>query len=105
MVETAKLNPPSSVFGQLMRFGLIGGFCAMLDFGTYQGLRALGMDGAPWVDLARALSFVVGTSAAYLLNKRFTFEAARGGIRQVSSFVLLYGTTFLVAVGVNRWML
>lgn len=92
------------VVGQLLRFGVIGGFCALLDFGTYQGLRAAGMDVAPLVDLARAISFIVGTTTAYLLNKRFTF-AARGGARQVGAFMLLYGTTFLVAVGVNRWML
>lgn len=93
-----------SVFGQLIRFGVVGVFCAMLDFGTYQGLRSLGMEAAPLVDIARALSFIVGTTTAYLLNKRFTFAAA-GGVRQVSSFMLLYGTTFFVAVGVNRWML
>lgn len=91
--------------GQLVRFVVVGGFCALLDFGTYQGLRALGMEAAPLVDLARAISFIIGTTTAYLLNKRFTFDAARGGVRQVSSFMLLYGTTFLVAVGVNRWML
>lgn len=90
--------------GQLVRFGIVGVFCAVLDFGTYQALRAAGMDAAPLVDLARAISFVIGTSTAYVLNKRFTF-AASGGIRQVSSFMLLYGTTFFVAVGVNRWML
>lgn len=90
--------------GQLLRFVLVGGFCALLDFGTYQLLRSIGMDHAPLVDIARAISFVIGTTTAYLLNKRFTFDAT-GGIRQVSSFVLLYGTTFFIAVGVNRLML
>ncbi|MGH3449208.1 MAG: GtrA family protein [Haloechinothrix sp.] len=105
MTETRKDSSTHKAVRQLLRFGVIGGFCALLDFGTYQGLRSLGMDGAPLVDVARALSFIVGTTTAYLLNKRFTFEAARGGVRQVGSFVLLYGTTFFVAVGVNRWML
>lgn len=90
--------------GQLLRFVLVGGFCALLDFGTYQALRALGMDEAPLVDIARAISFIIGTTTAYLLNKRFTFDAA-GGLKQVSSFTLLYGTTFFIAVGVNRLML
>lgn len=105
VTETTKSLQARTVVRQLLRFGLIGGFCALLDFGTYQGLRSLGMDAAPLVDIARAISFIIGTTAAYLLNKRFTFEAARGGVRQVSSFVLLYGTTFFVAVGMNRWML
>lgn len=90
--------------GQLLRFVLVGGFCALLDFGSYQALRALGMDQAPLVDVARAISFIIGTTTAYLLNKRFTFDAA-GGLKQVSSFILLYGTTFFIAVGVNRLML
>lgn len=105
MVEIAKPNQTRTVLKQLVRFGLIGGCCALLDFGTYTGLRSAGMDVAPWVDVARAISFIIGTTAAYLLNKRFTFEAARGGVRQLSSFILLYGTTFFVAVAVNRWML
>jgi putative flippase GtrA len=104
-VVAASTAAPGAV-GQLMRFVLIGGFCALLDYGTYQTLRALGMDGAPLVDIARAISFIVGTTTAYFLNRRFTFAAGRrSGAGQVSGFVLLYATTFFVAVGVNRWML
>ncbi|GAB3503998.1 GtrA family protein [Amycolatopsis cihanbeyliensis] len=92
--------------GQLIRFALIGGFCALLDFGTYQGLLALGMVTAPWVDLARAMSFVVGTSTAFFLNRKFTFAGGhRNGVGQIGGFVLLYTVTFFVAVGMNRWML
>lgn len=97
-------SEPRTVLSQLVRFGVVGIFCALLDFGTYQGLRALGMDAGALVDVARAISFVIGTTTAYVLNRRFTFDAT-GGIRQASSFMLLYGSTFAVAVGVNRWML
>lgn len=94
------------LFMQLLRFGLIGVFCALLDLGTYQALRALGMDGAPWEDLARACSFIVGTTTAYFLNRKFTFAAGhRKGAGQVGGFVLLYTVTFFVAVSVNRLML
>lgn len=106
MTDTAtqQERTPRSAFSQLLRFGLVGVFCALLDYGTYQGLRALGMAAVPWEDVARALSFIVGTTTAYLLNKRFTFDVT-GGAKQLSGFVLLYGTTFAVAVGVNRLML
>ncbi|WP_020663374.1 GtrA family protein [Amycolatopsis benzoatilytica] len=94
------------LLGQLVRFGVIGGFCALLDLGTYSLLRAVGMDAAPWVDLARAISFIVGTTTAFFLNRRFTFAAGkREGNAQVGSFVLLYAVTFFVAVGVNQVML
>ncbi|WP_158888550.1 GtrA family protein [Amycolatopsis anabasis] len=94
------------LFAQLIRFGLIGGFCALVDFGSYQALRALGMDATPWVDIARAISFIIGTTTAYFLNRKFTFSAGRkSGMGQIGAFILLYGVTFFVAVGVNRWML
>jgi putative flippase GtrA len=94
------------LLGQLVRFGLIGGFCALLDLGTYQALRAAGLDNVPWEDVARAISFVVGTTTAFFLNRKFTFAGGRrNGAGQVGGFVLLYAVTFLVAVGMNRWML
>ncbi|GAB3705426.1 GtrA family protein [Amycolatopsis oliviviridis] len=103
---TAAAPSSPGLLGQLIRFGLIGGFCALVDFGVYQGLRALGMDATPWVDIARALSFIVGTTTAFFLNRKFTFAGGRQeGARQIGSFVLLYAVTFLVAVGVNRTML
>lgn len=106
-VDVTSERPASpGLIGQLLRFGLIGGFCALLDFGTYRGLLALGMIDAPWVDVARAISFVVGTTAAFFLNRRFTFAGGhRKGAGQIGSFVLLYSVTFFVAVGMNRWML
>lgn len=84
-----------------MRFVLIGGFCALVDFGVYQGLLAAGL----WIHLAKALSFVAGTTTAFFLNRRFTFAAGRGGVSQVGGFALLYTVTFFVNVGVNALML
>ncbi|HET6499441.1 MAG TPA: GtrA family protein [Amycolatopsis sp.] len=102
--QAAKATP--GLIGQLLRFALIGGFCALLDYGTYTGERVLGMEASPWVNIARAISFIVGTTTAYFLNRKFTFSAGREqGRGQVGKFVLLYTVTFFVAVGVNALML
>jgi putative flippase GtrA len=99
-------NAAPGLIGQLLRFALIGGFCALLDYGTYTGERALGMDSSPWVDIARAISFIVGTTTAFFLNRKFTFSAGRkDGKGQVGGFLLLYTVTFFVTVGVNALML
>jgi putative flippase GtrA len=83
---------------QIGRFVLIGGFCALVDFGVYQLMLHLGL----WVHLAKAISFIAGTTTAYFLNRRFTFAGgARDGASQVSGFVLLYTVTFFVNVGTN----
>jgi putative flippase GtrA len=105
---SATVEKPSDrgLLGQLISFALIGGFCALVDFGTYQGLRALGMDATPWVDFARAISFIVGTTTAFFLNRKFTFAGGRKkGAGQVGGFVALYTVTFFVAVGMNLLML
>ena len=69
------------LLAQLSRFALIGGFSAIVDYGIYQSLLALGI----WVHLAKALSFIAGTATAYLLNRRWTFNA-RGGRTTAARF-------------------
>jgi putative flippase GtrA len=97
-VTTTRLAPTADLglVAQLGRFVAIGAFCALVDFGVYQGLLALGT----YVHLAKAISFICGTTTAYLLNRRFTF-ATSGGKGRFAGFVALYGTTFALNVGVN----
>ncbi len=89
-----------SLTNQLARFILVGALCAVIDFGCYWALLQLGL----WVHLAKAISFIAGTTSAYLLNRRFTFNA-RGGAGQAGGFALLYTITFFVNVGTNALML
>jgi putative flippase GtrA len=94
--------PRIGLVSQLGRFVLIGGFCALVDFGVYQLLLHFGL----WVHLAKACSFIAGTTTAYFLNRRFTFAAGRtGGVAQVGGFALLYTVTFFVNVGTNALLL
>jgi putative flippase GtrA len=86
---------------QLGRFVAVGALSAIVDFGGYHALLALGT----WVHLAKAISFILGTTTAYLLNRRFTFTATKGGSARFAGFVLLYGTTFVINIGVNAVML
>ncbi len=85
---------------QLTRFVLTGGLAAVVDYGSYQAMLATGM----WIHLAKALAFVLGTLTAYLINRRWTFRAAGGGV-QLASVLVLYGITFAVQVGMNAVML
>jgi putative flippase GtrA len=88
------------LLAQITRFVLVGGLSAVVDYGSYQGLLAAGV----WVHLAKALSFVLGTTVAYLLNRRWTFNA-EGSTASAIRFVLLYSVTFFVNIGVNALML
>jgi len=93
-------RPPLGLVAQLSRFVAIGGFSALVDLSVYLSLFTLGM----WVHGAKAVGFIVGTTTAYLLNRRFTF-ATNGGPARFAGFLLLYGTTFAINVGMNGLML
>lgn len=81
---------------QAVRFATVGVLGAVVDLSIY----LLALHFGVWVLAARTLSFICGTTTAYVLNRRWTFGAA-GGARQATGFVLLYGTTFFVIIGVN----
>ncbi len=89
------------VFHQLLRFIIIGGGCAVIDFGTYSLL--LGVLGWP-VWLSKSISFILGTTASYLINRRFTFHGANTGNTKAKAgaFAVLYTITFFVNMGSNQ---
>jgi putative flippase GtrA len=80
---------------QLVRFVITGGLSAVVDFGLLVALMNLaGLDH----NTAKAISFVAGTTTAYLINRRWTFQSD-GSKRKFAAVVLLYALTFVLQVG------
>ncbi|QIS17081.1 GtrA family protein [Nocardia terpenica] len=82
---------------QIVRFVLTGALSAVVDFGLYVLLMTA--FGVPR-DIAKACSFIVGTTTAYLINRRWTFKAEPSRARFVA-VVILYAVTFAAQVGMN----
>ena len=96
MAEIAPPAAPLSLRTQVLRFVLTGGFSAIVDFGLLQFLHEVcGLQ----VDLSKALSFIAGTATAYLINRRWTFQAAPSRARFLA-VMALYALTFAVQVGI-----
>lgn len=80
---------------QLVRFVLTGGLSAVVDLGLLVVLMNIaGLEHTP----AKALSFVAGTTTAYLINRRWTFRSD-GSKRKFAAVMLLYALTFVLQVG------
>jgi len=91
-------TPRPGLFRQIGSFVAVGIVAAVVDFGVYHLLLSVGL----YVPVSKGISFILGTTTAYFLNKRFTFTGANtGGKARFAGFVALYATTFAVNVGVN----
>ncbi|WP_372451873.1 GtrA family protein [Nocardia albiluteola] len=85
---------------QIIRFILTGALSAVVDFGLYLVLwKGLGLER----DVSKACSFIVGTTVAYLINRRWTFKAEPSRARFLA-VVILYAVTFAAQVGINALM-
>lgn len=94
------MSPQLSLKTQIWRFIVTGGLSAIVDYGLYVGLHAVGLP----FDTAKILSFIVGTTTAYVINRRWTFQAPPSKARFIA-VVALYALTFAVQVGINHLLL
>ncbi len=85
---------------QLFRFLLAGSLATLADFLVYMSLYPV-IGYSP----AKAASFAVGVSVAYLLNTFWTFERSSYSHKETLNFISLYAGIITINVGVNHLIL
>ncbi|WP_299562936.1 GtrA family protein [uncultured Mycolicibacterium sp.] len=96
MTEPATHQQQLPLATQVVRFVVTGGLSAIVDFGLYVLLLAAGLH----VNIAKTIGFVAGTTTAYLINRRWTFQAPPSTARFIAVCVL-YAVTYAVQIGIN----
>jgi putative flippase GtrA len=92
------MSPNLTLKTQVWRFIVTGGFSAIVDYGLYALLNdVFGVQ----LDVAKTFGWIAGTTTAYLLNRRWTFQAPPSTARLAAVWAL-YITTFVVQVGLNH---
>ena len=69
------MQPNLSLTTQIWRFIVTGGLSAVVDFGLYVLLLWAGLH----VNVAKTISFIAGTTTAYLINRRGRSRRRRAG--------------------------
>lgn len=104
MADTTE-DAPLSLMTQAWRFIVTGGLSAVVDYGLYALLSSIFVSNGVPDDratlIAKTLSFIAGTTTAYLINRRWTFQAPPSRARFVA-VVVLYAVTFGLQVGINQ---
>ena len=98
------MSPQLSLTTQIWRFLLTGGFSAIVDFGLYVLLLEAGLH----VNVAKTLSFIAGTTTAYLINRRWTFQAEPSRARFIATmglYALMFGVQWGLFMVLTPWFL
>lgn len=90
------MSPNLTLKTQAWRFLVTGGLAAIVDFGLYVLLLEVGLH----VNVAKTISFIAGTITAYVINRRWTFQAPHSTARLIA-VIALYAVTYSVQVGIN----
>ncbi len=85
-------------FRNLILYGIIGGFCATLDFGVYTALCQFDIMPYLWANI---ISIHVGIFTSFLLNRSFNFKVKDKTTKRFLSFY----TVGLTGLGISELML
>ncbi|MBC2682459.1 GtrA family protein [Corynebacterium sp. 4HC-13] len=90
--SAARRRAATTLNTELFRFILVGGFSAIVDFGSTAVFTFLFNFTDGW---AKTGGFILGTLTAYLINRRWTFRA-EPSVRRFLITMATYGVTFAV---------
>ena len=87
----------SKIKKELKRFLVAGVSSVATDLATYYFLLNILS-----YSYAKSISFILGTSVAYIINKYWTFEKKERCYKEIGKFIVLYSSTLIANVSFNQ---
>lgn len=84
---------------ELAIFLVVGSLTVLFDFLSYRGLASTGLLSTDW---AKGFGFLAGTVFAYFANRFWTFNATAPARDSAMRFAVLYTTTLVANIAINR---
>ena len=90
-------------YRQFVKFAIVGGSCALVDWGVFYAIKALFINWLP-VDLqvikqlAKALSFIISASLNYIFNRKWTFRSTD---KKIAAQVVKFFVVAAIGLGLN----
>ena len=85
---------------QIQRFILAGISAVFTDFLIYYLLQNFII-----IDIAKGISFISGTFVSFFINKYWTFEKNKKSLMELIYFLILYFSSMMINVYVNKLVL
>lgn len=83
----------SKTFKQFKSYSLIGVLSVGLDFAAYNALFYLfNID----LSISKAISFILGSTNSFILNKKITFKSEKSTVKELFKFIVIYSVSLLV---------
>lgn len=97
MIILRKDSEAAAVLGQLIRFGMTGGFVTLLGIGVYMAAATI-VDVAPLI--ANLLAYAVAVTVGYVMHSRFSFRG-HGRRDNVARTTSRFFIVSMVSLGLN----
>ena len=88
------------LFGQIIRFGMVGALCFVIDYGIMIFLTEV--VGIPYL-ISSAISFTVSVIVNYTLSMRFVFDGNKDTNRMIQCLVFIILS--IIGLGINQFIM
>ncbi|MCH9741027.1 MAG: GtrA family protein [Epsilonproteobacteria bacterium] len=89
------------MFGEFVRYNLVGIVNTLVGFSIVFGLMFMGMEPIP----SNMIGYAIGSVVSFYLNSKYTFKATENSLAQAGKFFMVLALSYLLNYITLQWLL